>query len=283
LRRVYMILAALACTAAAAPAPDWRPLDPQNTLVIDTSKGRVVVEMRPEFAPLAVERVKLLAREGTYDGLLFHRVIEGFVDQTGNPNNKDGGVSALPDLPPEFSFRLPDDGRAFVAVRRSDGVEGFVGATPFAGVGSAEQALGADHRLRAWGAYCAGVAGMGRQAAIDTANSEIFFMRAPARRLDHDYAVWGRVVQGLDVVRAINVGEPPERPDRMTRVRVAADLPPAERPQLQVEDERGPRFRARLARLRAERGAAFTVCDVPVVTRAPPTGQPADGASRDKR
>ena len=71
---------------------------------------------------------------------------------------------------------------------------------------------------------------MGRQAGIDTANSEIFFMRASARRLDHDYAVWGRVVQGLDVVRAIKVGEPPADPDRMIRVRLAAELPAAERP-----------------------------------------------------
>ena len=252
---------------AAPREPDWRRPDPANTLVVDTSKGRIVVEMRPELAPLAVERVKRLAREGVYDGLLFHRVIDGFVDQTGNPNNKDGGVSAYPNLPPEFSARLPDDGRQAVALRRSDGVEGFLGATPFAGVGGAEQALGTDHRLRVWGAYCAGVVGMGRQAAIDTANSEIFFMRAPARRLDHDYAVWGRVVQGQEVVGAINVGEPPERPDRMTRVRLSVDLPPSERPRLEVLNERGALFRARLARLRARKGAAFTVCDVPIPVR----------------
>lgn len=269
LRLAFILAAAGVCLGAAPAEQDWRPLDPAATLVVDTSKGRIVVEMRPEFAPLAVERVKRLAREGVYDGLLFHRVIEGFVDQTGNPNNRDGGVSSYPDLPPEFSFRLPADGRQVIAVRRSDAVEGFLGSAPFAGVGADEQGLGTDRRLRAWGAYCAGVVGMGRQAAIDTANSEIFFMRAPARRLDHDYAVWGRVVQGLDVVRAINVGEPPQSPDRMTRVRLAADLPPSERPALQVLNERGPLFAAQLQRLRAEKGAAFTVCDLPIVTRKP--------------
>src|SRR5438045_1191313 len=97
---------------AAKPAPDWRPLDPQDTLVIETSKGRIVVEMAPLLAPLAVARVKRLAREGVYDGLKFHRVIEGFVDQTGNPNNRDGGTSTYPDLPAEFSARVPAEALA---------------------------------------------------------------------------------------------------------------------------------------------------------------------------
>ena len=257
-------LAALACTSA-APQPDWRPLDPAQTLVIDTSKGRVVVEMAPAFAPLAVARVKQLARDGLYDGLLFHRVIEGFVDQTGNPSNKDGGTSKYPDLPAEFSVRL--EGPSTVLVRRSDGVEGFAGAVPFAGVSAAEQALGNDHRPRVWGAYCAGVAGMGRQAGINSANSEIFFMRSAARRLDHDYAVWGVVVQGLDVVRAMEVGEPPADPDRMVRVRVAADLPASERPRLKMMNERGPAFRRIVAETRARRGVAFSVCDVRLPSR----------------
>ena len=84
---------AVVLIAPAAHAAHWRALDPAQTLVIETTKGAIVVEMRPDFAPLAVERVKLLAREGVYDGLLFHRVVDRFVDQTGNPNNRDGGVS----------------------------------------------------------------------------------------------------------------------------------------------------------------------------------------------
>jgi peptidylprolyl isomerase len=266
MKRLLVCLAGLVLMGAAKAEPDWRALDPANTLVVETSKGRIVVEMRPEFAPLAVARVKQLARDGVYDGLLFHRVIAGFVDQTGNPNNHDGGTSKYPDLPPEFSFRLPDAAASLV-VRRGDAVEGFVGATPIVGVSAAEQALGSDRRLRAWGAYCDGVVGMGRQAEVGTANSEIFFMRNPARRLDHDYAVWGRVVQGLDVVRAVAVGEPPKDPDRMIRVRVAADLPAGERPKLEVANERGPAFRARVAALKARKGAAFSVCDVPIGVR----------------
>ncbi len=264
-----MAVAASLTIGAARPAPDWLPLDPENTLVIETSKGRIVVEMAPALAPRAVERVKRLAHEGVYDGLKFHRVIEGFVDQTGNPNNHDGGASAYPDLPAEFSARLPAGTPLSVVVSRSDGIEGFVGSVPVAGVSAAEQGLGSDHRPRVWGAYCDGVAGMGRQAGIDTANSEIFFMRAPARRLDHDYAVWGRVVEGLDVVRAIKTGAPPPDPDRMIRVRLVADLPPAERPKLEVANPRGPGFRARAAALRARLGPRFSVCDMPNAVRQP--------------
>jgi peptidylprolyl isomerase len=268
MRRLLVSLAALACTAAApAPQPDWRPLDPDQTLVIDTSKGRIVVEMRPEFAPLAVERVKRLAREGTYDGLLFHRVIDGFVDQTGNPNNKDGGTSKYPDLAAEFSFRLPAGGPQVIVATRSDAVEGFLGATPFVGVSVAEQGLAKDGRLRAWGAYCPGVVGMGRQADPGTANSEIFFMRAPARRLDHEYTVVGRVVSGFEAIRTVAVGEPPKVPDLMLKVRVLADLPPPERPRIEVMDERGPAFGKLVAKIRAAKGADFTVCDVEVPAR----------------
>ena len=252
-----------------SPRPDWRPLDPDNTLVIETTKGRIVVEMRPEFAPLAVTRVKLLAREGVYDGLLFHRVIENFVDQTGNPNNHDGGVSAHPDLPAEFSFKIAPEG--FVKVRRaSDAQEGLVGSSPIGAPAPADGNRPAANPIRAWGAYCPGVVGMGRQAAPDSGNSEIFFMRAASRRLDHDYTVWGKVVAGLDVVRAQAVGEPPAHPDRMLKVRVMADLPQAERPGLQVMDEHGAAFARLVARTRAARGADFTVCDVDVPVRPAP-------------
>jgi peptidylprolyl isomerase len=261
------LLAALACLALAAPAAaaDWRSLDPENTLVIDTSKGRIIVEMRPDFAPKAVERIKLLAREEVYDGLLFHRVIENFVAQTGNPNNRDGGVSRHPDLAPEFTFRLPPN--PAIVRKASDGVEGFIGATPFAGVSDLEMRRTPDLGRRAWGAYCPGVVGMGRQAAETTANSEIFVMRDAARRLDRDYTVWGRIVVGLDVARAVAVGEPPAHPDSMTRVRVAADLAPAERPRVEVLDETGAAFRALVEKTRAAKGADFTVCDIEIPTR----------------
>jgi peptidylprolyl isomerase len=256
----------LAATCAFASPPTWRDLDPDNTLIIDTSQGRIVVEMRPEFAPASVARIKLLAREGVYDGLLFHRVIDHFVDQTGNPNNHDGGVSNHPNLPPEFDVFLKPDGVGAIATRASDGVSGFVGATPF----TAGQLARMDGTLRAAGAYCSGVAGMGREADPGSGNSEIFFMREPSRRLDRSYTVWGRVVSGLAAVRAMAVGEPPAHPDRMIRVHVLADMPPSERPRLQVMDPRSDAFRALLDAARKARGADFSVCDVEVPVRPAP-------------
>ncbi|RAK62741.1 peptidylprolyl isomerase [Phenylobacterium kunshanense] len=263
--RTFGIAAAALGLMGAAPA-DWRALDPENTLVLETTKGRVVVELRPEFAPKGVERIKLLAREGVYDGLQFHRVIDGFVAQTGNPNNRDGGTSRHPDLPPEFSFRIPA-AAATVVVERSDAREGFVGATPFQAVSAAEQALRPDPRLRGWGAYCPGVVGMGRQADPGSANSEIFVMRAAARRLDHEYTVVGRVVAGGEAVQGLAVGEPPKVPDLMLKVRVAADLPESERPRLEILDERGRAFREHVESLKRANGAAFSICDVEVRSR----------------
>jgi peptidylprolyl isomerase len=255
--------------APGATLSDWRPLDPDNTLVIDTSKGRMVVEMRPDFAPRSVERVKRLARDGVYDGLLFHRVIDHFVDQTGNPNNHDGGTSSYPDLPPEFVFKLAPG--AVTPVRAAtDSQQGFVGSSPVEAVSVAEAGRASDGKLRTWGAYCPGVAGMGRQADPGTSNAEIFFMRDAARRLDRDYTVWGKVVSGLDVVRAMAVGEPPAAPDRMLKVRVMADMPVAERPRLEVMDTRSAAFGKLVAKVRAAKGADFTVCDVEVPVRARP-------------
>jgi peptidylprolyl isomerase len=255
--------AAALLLAGAAWAGEWRRLDPANTLVIETSKGRVVVEMRPDIAPLAVARVKKLAREGVYDGLLFHRVLDHYVDQTGNPNNRDGGTSRYHNLPPEFRFTLKEAALDVVVRRTADGIEGFLGATPIA----ASPNPAKPGTWRAWGVYCAGVAGMGREAAPDSANSEIFFMRDASRSLDHDYTVWGRVVQGLDVVRAVAVGEPPAHPDRMIRVQVMADAAVSEQPHVEVIDTRSAAFAEAVGAVRREKGADFSLCDVDVTRR----------------
>jgi cyclophilin family peptidyl-prolyl cis-trans isomerase len=77
--------------------------DPENTLIIETTKGRVVIEMRPDLAPKHVERIKKLAREKFYDGIVFHRVIDGFMAQTGCPKGSGTGGSKYPDLAQEFS------------------------------------------------------------------------------------------------------------------------------------------------------------------------------------
>jgi peptidylprolyl isomerase len=266
MRTLILALCAFALTGA-APSP-WRTPDPATLLVIDTTKGQIIVEMRPDMAPKAVERITLLAREGVYDGLQFHRVIDNFVAQTGNPNNQDGGVSRYPDLEPEFLFR-PSQPPKLVR-NAKDGVEGFLGSVPIAGVSDLEMTRTPTLARRSWGAYCPGVAGMGRQASENTANAEIFFMLANARRLDRDYTVWGKVIAGYDALKAITIGEPPTKPDLMVRVRVASDLPPTERPNLQIMDENSRDFATLIAKTRAEKGADFTVCDVEVPVRVAP-------------
>ena len=77
--------------------------DPENTLVLETTKGRVVIALRPDLAPGHVERIKTLARKGFYDGIVFHRVIDGFMAQTGCPKGTGTGGSDLPDLKAEFN------------------------------------------------------------------------------------------------------------------------------------------------------------------------------------
>lgn len=78
-------------------------LDPENTIVMETTKGRVVIKLRPDLAPNHVERIKLLAREGFYDGIVFHRVIDGFMAQVGCPHGTGTGGSSYPDLAQEFN------------------------------------------------------------------------------------------------------------------------------------------------------------------------------------
>lgn len=77
--------------------------DPENTLIMETSKGKVTIELRPDLAPGHVARIKELAREEFYDGIVFHRVIEGFMAQVGCPNGTGTGGSDKPDLKAEFN------------------------------------------------------------------------------------------------------------------------------------------------------------------------------------
>ncbi|HEX8661771.1 MAG TPA: peptidylprolyl isomerase, partial [Brevundimonas sp.] len=87
--------------ATTVAAPEWRTATAENLLVIDTTKGRVIVELTPEVAPLHVERIKLLARQGFYDGVPWHRVIDWFMAQTGDPLGNGEGQSPYPDLKAE--------------------------------------------------------------------------------------------------------------------------------------------------------------------------------------
>src|SRR5271163_2024935 len=102
--RILAVLAALVCAAPAIAQSLPANLDKANAIVIDTTKGRIVIKLRPDLAPKHAERIKLLARDGYYNNVPFHRVIEGFMAQTGDGKNFNGtGGSKYPNLPAEFS------------------------------------------------------------------------------------------------------------------------------------------------------------------------------------
>jgi cyclophilin family peptidyl-prolyl cis-trans isomerase len=101
---LLVVFAALACVAPALAQPLPAGADPQNTILIDTKYGRIVVQLRPDLAPKHAERIKQLARDKFYDNVPFHRVIAGFMAQTGDGQRGDGtGGSKYPNLPSEFT------------------------------------------------------------------------------------------------------------------------------------------------------------------------------------
>lgn len=172
-------------------------VDPENVLVIEIAgEGAGVVEilMRPDVAPLHVERIKDLARSGAYDGIVFHRVINGFMAQTGDVEfgklegydyrSAGRGGSDMPDLPAEFSNIT----------------------------------------------YVEGIIGMARSNNPDSANSQFFIMFDDAKFLDGQYTVIGRVISGMEFVQDIKRGDSGangavfEDPDYMASVRVKSDM-----------------------------------------------------------
>ena len=221
-------------------ADEWRTVDPENQHVIDTTKGRIIIEMVPEVAPQSVARIKELAREKFYDGLTFHRVIDDFMAQGGDPKGDGSGGSTKPNVPAEFSFRR-GAGAPYVKLANTNGQEdGFIKSLPVRGQSSDLAAMTADGKVSGYGLWCTGVAGMARSGDPDSANSQFFLMRDFNASLERKYTTWGRVLIGEDVVKALKLGEPVADPDKMTSVRVAADLPAAQQPKVQVVDTAGP-------------------------------------------
>src|SRR5215470_801067 len=171
-----------------------RAADPENTMIITLKDGDVTIALRPDLAPKHVAQIKKLVREGEYDNVAFHRVIDGFMAQTGDVqygNMKAGfdanlvgtGGSDLPDLPAEFTTK--------------------------------------EHFVR-------GVVGMARSQDPNSANSQFFIMFGKAPSLDGDYTIVGKVESGMDHVDAIKKGDEAQNgvvddPDRMIKVRIAAD------------------------------------------------------------
>jgi peptidylprolyl isomerase len=262
---------AAAATAAPASKPagpgatDWRTPDPNDVLVIDTNKGRILVELVPEVAPQNATRIRELAHENFFDGLRFFRVVENFMDQTGDPQNTGQGGSSKPNVPGEFTFRRGSDLDFVVAADQSVAEVGFVKSLPVMSQSMMLAPMTKDQKVSAWGLYCPGVAGMARDDNPDSANSQFFLMRAGYPALEKRYTAFGRVISGMDVVTAIKVGEPVADPqDRMERVRLLADLAEKDRPKVRVIDPKGPWFKAEIARVRALKGADFSACDVDI-------------------
>jgi peptidylprolyl isomerase len=267
--------ALLAATSASAapdapvgPSPeDFRPVDAANTLVIDTSQGRIIVELYPLLAPNAVAQVEALVRQHFYDGLTFFRVVDGFMDQTGDPQNTGQGASSLPNLKAEFDFRYTPGPGSGVSetLPIPGGVIGYVGAVPVVGQPSAMAGLTVDGKVRGFGLFCAGVMGMARAQDPDTANSQFFLMRGEQAGLNQKYTPVGRVISGIAAVRAMKVGEPaPDPQDRMVSVQVLADMPAGVRPNPRVLDTASAYFKAEVAGLRAAKRDTFDPCAVDV-------------------
>lgn len=101
--RLFRLIAVLASLIILPVAAGAQGTDLENTLYLDLKDGRVVIQLRPDLAPNHVERIKKLTREGFYDGIVFHRVIDGFMAQTGDPTGTGMGGSKEPDLKAEFS------------------------------------------------------------------------------------------------------------------------------------------------------------------------------------
>jgi peptidylprolyl isomerase len=257
-------------SAPASPPPpgDLRPIDAANTLVIDTNKGRILVELYPLLAPNTVAQIEALARRHFYDGLTFFRVVDGFMDQTGDPQNTGAGGSTLPNLKAEFTFRhAPGVGDTDVTPIPA-GEVGFIGALPIVSQPTAMAALTVDGKLNGFGLFCAGTIGLARTQEEDSGNSQFFLMRNDHFDLDEKYTAFGRVVAGEAVVRAIKLGEPVEAPqDRMLTVQILADMPPASRPNPQLLNTSTDDFKAQIAKAHAAQHDDFNPCavDIPAV------------------
>ena len=264
LASIAAVLALSAASAASAQqASDWRTPDPENILVVETNKGRIIVELSPEMAPNHVERVRSLAKAHFYDGLSFFRVIDGFMAQTGDPKNDGTGGSDQPNIVAEFTFRR---GPGYAPQGKAGTTEmGFVGAMPVYSQNSALAAMTVDGKVSAWGAFCPGVLGAARAGDPDSANSQFFFMRQHYASLEKTYTPFGVALTGIEAIRAIKTGEPVPGPqDKMVTVRVLSDIPAAQRPSVQVMNTGSAAFTALVEKKRTEMGGAFSPCDVAV-------------------
>lgn len=163
--------------------------DPENTLIMETTQGQVTIRLRPDLAPGHVERIKDLVRAGEYDGVVFHRVIDGFMAQTGDV---EFGNSSKP----KFDARMAGRG------------------------GSSKPDLKAEFSAEP---HVRGTCSMARSQNPNSANSQFFICFDDARFLDRQYTVWGEVTEGMENIDKIKRGEPVMNPDKIVSIKVAAD------------------------------------------------------------
>lgn len=263
-------------TGFSAPDEAWRTVDPENLMVIDTKYGVIGIELYPEIAPLHVAQIKQLSRSGFYNNVAFHRVIDGFMNQTGDGANGDGtGDSDLPDLEPEFTFRRGAD-MPFTLVTARQAGEGEVGvgfykSLPIASQPTAQAMFTKDQKVAAFGLHCKGVTSMARTSVPNSANSQFFLMRGKADHLDTQYSIWGNTVLGYDLLEKPQIGTigeiPDWRPDQMNSVKIAADMPEADRPSVQVLKTDSPAFQSWVKTQKSADGTYPDICDIAVPTR----------------
>lgn len=264
-------------TKAGFDAPDsaWRDIDPENLLIIDTDYGQIGVELYPEIAPKHVEQIKTLTRQSFYDLITFHRVIDGFMNQTGDPKGDGTGDSSLPDIEAEFKFRRPPS----MPIQLIDAREtptgevgvGFYKALPVASQPAAQAMLTKDGMVEAYGIHCSGVTSMARGGDPNSANSQFFLMRGTAEHLDRQYSIWGSTVYGREHLTKFKVGtkgdNPNFVPDMMKKVRIAADIPEGERPVIQTLKVDSPAFDQYLATQKKASGDYPDICDITIPSR----------------
>jgi len=277
---VQSVAAAPAPAAPSDPLPgDWRPV-PADELVVMTLKGggaggrQVVIRLAAAHAPLHAANIRALIRARWWDGLSVYRVQENWVAQWGDRTEKrplPAGVQAR--VAPEFELASPP---ALTPMARSDGYSTRSGVTadgwPAAGDGT-----------RAWLTHCYGSVGVARDAAPDSGSGAELFapIGQSARRLDRNYAVVGRVVEGMAHLSALSRSDAPmgvyadaAQDTGILTVRLASDLPEAERPRFEYRAADNPRYAAAIA-LRENPppptvAIGASVCDLPVSVRRAP-------------
>jgi peptidylprolyl isomerase len=219
---------------------DWRPLDPENTLYLELPSGRVVIELAPAFAPRHAKNIKALAREHYYDGLAIIRSQDNFVVQWGDPHEDDDKVRKVKDaqktLPAEFTVPLSND-KQFTRMRDVDGFAPQIGHSNGFPVGRDPKAG------QTWLTHCYGMVGVARGNESDSGGGTSLYVvtgQAP-RQLDRNITVVGRVVAGMPLLSTLPRGPAPmgfyDKPELQVpimAVKVAADVPEAERAHLEV-------------------------------------------------